>query len=173
MPKLILFKPARYSSAVNVIRCCCPDIIGGVVVVSCCNDARSATRGRDVMFEDVDQWLPALQLQVVQLGKQLQGSPTLPFCEVLEELEELLATLAIVQSLERQGDQSRSAVAGAAWSRGWTVRCFLEVGIAHAALLEAFMEVLDRWAGKAPEKLLHVLSSASYVLMAWTKTAVQ
>eukprot|EP00601_Ochromonadales_sp_CCMP2298_P025617 CAMPEP_0173290756 /NCGR_PEP_ID=MMETSP1143-20121109/11746_1 /TAXON_ID=483371 /ORGANISM="non described non described, Strain CCMP2298" /LENGTH=1044 /DNA_ID=CAMNT_0014229861 /DNA_START=142 /DNA_END=3271 /DNA_ORIENTATION=- len=108
---------------------------------------------RDVLFEASEQWQPQLGERVTELAKQLGPlSPAFPSLLVLEELEELAATLFVCTG---------------AGDRGFTARCLREVGFTPSALLEAYMEVFGRWAGKAPEKLLQALSSAVYVLLHW------
>jgi hypothetical protein len=131
-----------------------------------------------VPFEAVSQWLPNLELLVVQLARQLQHpsesehtllshSSAFPATLVLEELEEIAATLA---TLGIANNESFSSSVGSG-SRGWVLRCFYDIGMSHGTLVESFMEIFDRWAGKAPEKLLYLLASTTAALLHWTRGA--
>lgn len=140
-----------------------------------------------VSFESSERWLPTLELQVVALAKQishhtfassasfshhpaLSASETaaFPSAVVLEELEEIAATLAICTT-------TTTAEAGPQQSQqlGWATRCFYDIGFAHGTLVESYMEIFDKWAGKAPEKLLHVLASTVSVLLRWTRDTAE
>jgi hypothetical protein len=115
----------------------------------------------DVLFESHEAWLPALQLQVVQLGQALNGAQdtsAFPLMTLLDELEEIAATLV---------------VCGSGAPRGWATRCLMSVGLAHGPLVESYMQLFEEWAGKAPEKLLHVVVSTKTVLESWTRGAVE
>ena len=57
--------------------------------------------------------------------------------------------------------------------RGWSTRCFYDIGFSHGTLVESYIEIFDRWAGKAPEKLLHILSSTTFVLLHWTRCVAE
>ena len=149
----------------------------------------------DVAFEQSEAWLPGLQAQVVQLAQQLtsqsgsaqsgrgaavSGSPSTPLSAfpsalVLEELEELAATLSVCAAGEdEEGAAATESKQGAGRvERGWTARCLVEVGFSYGALVESYMEIFDRWAGKAPEKLLHLLSSTVFALLQWTRHAAE
>ncbi len=115
----------------------------------------------DVTFESHEAWLPALQLQVVQLGQALNGAQdaaAFPLMTLLDELEEIAATLV---------------VCGSGAPRGWATRCLVSVGLAHGPLVESYMQLFEEWAGKAPEKLLHVVVSTTDVLQSWTRGAAE
>ena len=66
-----------------------------------------------------------------------------------------------------------AAAAPVAIMRGWTTTCLFEIGFTHGTLIEVYMEILDHWSGKAAEKLVHILSSTSYVLLQWTRLAAE
>lgn len=142
-----------------------------VLYIVCCNHRHQQSTAK---FESPAQWLPSLELLVVQLAQQLLqsvepgqgisvGAAAFPSTMVLEELEEISATLGIC-SAETSED---------ARTRNWTTRCFYDVGFSHATLVESYVEIFDRWAGKAPEKLLHILSATVYVLLLWTRSAAE
>ena len=141
-------------------------------------------------FESPERWLPTLELQVVTLAKQIvrntfsgsgSGRPgedasaggvgsigsmdaaAFPSALVLEELEEVAATLAICATGDRSQQQQM----------GWAMRCFYDIGFSHGTLVESYMEIFDKWAGKAPEKLLHVLASTVAVLLRWTRDTAE
>jgi hypothetical protein len=147
-----------------------------------------------VAFEQAEAWLPGLQAQVVQLAQQLtaqgsgapagrgaavSGSPSspvgaFPSALVLEELEELAATLSVCAAAEEDGSAATESKQGAApTERGWTARCLVEIGFSYGTLVESYMEIFDHWAGKAPEKLLHLLSSTVFALLQWTRHAAE
>lgn len=86
-----------------------------------------------------------------------------PSTLVLEELEEISATLSLCG-----GGEDRLAR-----SQGWVTRCFYDVGFSHGTLVESYVEIFDRWAGKAPEKLLHIISATVNVLLLWTRSAAE
>lgn len=87
-----------------------------------------------------------------------------PSALVLEELEEIAATLAICSTGSGEGSQQQL---------GWAMRCFYDIGSSHGTLVESYMEIFDKWAGKAPEKLLHVLASTVTVLLRWTRDTAE
>ena len=131
----------------------------------------------DVVFESSAQWLPTLQMLVVQLGQQLQGasaSPAFPCAVVLEELEEISSALTVSTIVDGIGSTAGAgAGVGVGVVRGWSTRCFYDIGFSHGTLVESYIEIFDRWAGKAPEKLLHILSSTTFVLLHWTRCVAE
>jgi metal-dependent amidase/aminoacylase/carboxypeptidase family protein len=98
---------------------------------------------------------------------------------VLEELQELAATLSACGAEQEGADSDEAmAVESKAGStdvgdRGWTVRIFCEIGFTYGTLVETLVETLDRWQGKSPEKLLHLLASIAFALMQWTRLAAE
>ena len=96
------------------------------------------------------------------------GAAAFPSTLVLEELEEIAATLSICAAAA--GESVTGEEAGAA---NWSTRCFYDAGFSHGLLVESYVEIFDRWAGKAPEKLLHILSATVNVLLRWTRSAVE
>jgi len=120
---------------------------------------------RHVSFENAQQWLPALESKLVHLGRELLGdsdsprSSTFPVLVILEEVEELISTLTACDVPTR---------------RGITSQICYDIGMSHGSLIEAYMEIFDRWAGKAtPDKLLQILSSSSLALLHWSRLAAQ
>lgn len=138
-------------------------------------------------FDAFERWLPTLELQVVALAKQIArnsfssgttapeegpagalgslDAAAFPSTLVLEELEEIAATLAICASGPGSSQHQVQV--------GWAMRCFYDIGFSHGTLVESYMEIFDKWAGKAPEKLLHVLASTVTVLLRWTRDAAE
>lgn len=121
-------------------------------------------QSRHISFEHAQQWLPALETKLVQLGRELLGdsdsprSSTFPVLVILEEVEELVSTLTSC---------------GVPTRRGITGQLCYDIGMSHGSLIEAYMEIFDRWAGKPPEKLLQILSSSSLALLHWSRLAAQ
>jgi hypothetical protein len=156
--------------------------------LSPCGDRRQL---KDIQFEQSDLWLPVLQTQLVRLAQRIRGSqehtqasaapyaeaPAFPSALVLEELEELGATLDVCGGDADEGDAGAAADeskrGGPAGERGWAVRLFGEVGFTHGTLVESLVGILDHWQGKAPEKVLHLLSSTAYTLLQWTRQAAE
>lgn len=102
------------------------------------------------------------------------GAAAFPSTLVLEELEEIAATLTICAATAAGESAAAAAVgeeAGAAVH--WPTRCFYDAGFSHGLLVESYVDIFDRWAGKAPEKLLHILSATVNVLLRWTRSAVE
>jgi hypothetical protein len=147
---------------------------------------------RGGLFEDSDAWLPTLGSKVVQLASFLQDgsqqsggrggtgcSSAFPVLVVLEELEELSAMLWCARTHAKpQGGAAGNAPASpstamsrSTFGRSWTVDRFLEIGMSHGALVEAYMELMERWSGKPQEKLLRLVSSVTILLLRWTSTA--
>ena len=115
-------------------------------------------------------------------GNTLHGSATagvtgvavvaFPSTVVLEELEEIAATLSLTVGDDGAADlATESKGSNTLAERGWTVRCFCDMGFSFGTLVESFMEIFDRWAGKSPEKLLHVVSSVAFTMLLWTRQA--
>lgn len=94
------------------------------------------------------------------------GAAAFPSTLVLEELEEIAATLSVCSVEGGAGSEETH-------TRNWTTRCFFDVGFSHGSLVESYIEIFDRWAGKAPEKLLYILSSTVNVLLLWTRAAAE
>ncbi len=115
-----------------------------------------------VPFDSSEQWLPTLQRQVLQLAQALQGSQAstaFPVHMVLEELEDISAALA--------------ACGAAGAEKGWATSILREVGLSHGALVECYMELFDQWAGRGADKLLHVVTCTTALLLSWTQNAMQ
>lgn len=107
-------------------------------------------------------------LQSAEPGQGVSvGAAAFPSTLVLEELEEIAATLSICST------DAAGAGGEEAHTKHWTTRCFFDVGFSHGSLVESYIEIFDRWAGKAPEKLLHILSSTVNVLLVWTRAAAE
>lgn len=137
-------------------------------------------------FESSNQWLPTLELEIIELGKQLNASANssgssciataFPSAVVLEELEEIGSMLSLVTTTGTSSGGvttttvTSNAIAG---SRGWTASCFYDMGFTHGTLVEVYMEILDRWSGKSKEKLLYLLSSLAYVMLQWTHSCAE
>jgi hypothetical protein len=97
-----------------------------------------------------------------------------PSALVLEELEELAATLSVCAASDEDGPAAaESKQCATPAERGWTARCLVEIGFSYGTLVESYMEIFDHWAGKAPEKLLHLLSSTVFALLQWTRHAAE
>lgn len=106
-------------------------------------------------------------LQSVDPGQGVSvGAAAFPSTLVLEELEEIAATLSMCSAEAGSGAEDAHA-------KNWATRCFFDVGFSHGSLVEAYVEIFDRWAGKAPEKLLHILSATVSVLLLWTRAAAE
>lgn len=50
-------------------------------------------------------------------------------------------------------------------------RCMLKIGVNYLALVEAYMTAIESAHGKSDEKKLQLMSSASTVIIQWTKCA--
>lgn len=152
----------------------------------------------DVVFEQQEVWLSALLAQVVRLAQQIMqvGAssqlqyglsrtvasvraevPAFPSALVLEELEEIAATLDVccAEADDESGAPASESKCGVASSRerGWAIRCFCEIGFSYGTLVESLVAILDHWQGKAPEKVLHLLSSTAYALLHWTRHSAE
>lgn len=146
-----------------------------------CLHATGRRQRADVVFESTGLWLPILCEHVVELGRQLRAaessSTAFPFSAILEELEELSSVLTAVCFLHRKDENCHVNIddvdAQLRYFRGWTAQCMKDIGFAFSTLVEAYMEIFDRWAGKAPEKLIQVLSSTSFILRQWCHTVSQ
>eukprot|EP01036_Dinobryon_divergens_P035759 gene35759-46399_t len=78
---------------------------------------------------------------------------------ILEELEDIAATLSVCQ---------------APIGRGILLDSFLDTGVSFGGLLELYIELFDLWSAKKPaEKQLQILSSASAILLQWIDIALQ
>jgi hypothetical protein len=146
----------------------------------------------DVSFEDSAYWLPSLELMIIELGKLVDGATSsiaFPISTIQEELEEIATTLTLCHHSDHHNSQDQhhdgnnnvsmstnttTTLTTASISlRGWTSVCLFEIGFTHGTLIEVYMEILNHWGGKAAEKLVHVLSSTSYVLLQWTRLAAE
>lgn len=161
------------------------------IYLNCCGRLlRNRHQLSGTNFESAERWLPTLELQVVALAKQIvrntfstaaawrseasvgaamsmsMDAAAFPSALVLEELEEIAATLAICATGTGTGEGSQQQL-------GWAMRCFYDIGFSHGTLVESYMEIFDKWAGKAPEKLLHVLASTVAVLLRWTRDTAE
>jgi hypothetical protein len=137
----------------------------------------------DVSFEDSTYWLPSLELLIIELGKLVDGatcSIAFPISTIQEELEEIATTLTLCHHSEHHNSQDQQhdgnndvSMSTNSTLRGWTSVCLFEIGFTHGTLIEVYMEILNQWGGKAAEKLVHILSSTSYVLLQWTRLAAE
>eukprot|EP01038_Epipyxis_sp_PR26KG_P007824 gene7824-10628_t len=119
--------------------------------------------GGVVIFEAAGQWLPLLENTVVELGISFQAAmvgsnSSFPHITILEELEEIVSSLMIAHA-------NNSII-----PKGWAAQCFRDIGFSHSTIVEAYMDIFDTWKGKAPAKLLCLITSATHVLLSWTKT---
>ena len=114
---------------------------------------------REFLFEANSNWLSHLAETFIHLGSQLnspEGSFAFPLSNLLEEFEEISATLAMAKS---------------PISRGWSVECMRRVGVSYGIAIECLIALTDKWSAKAPRKLIHMLSNISYSLVSWKKLA--
>lgn len=150
------------------------------------------------MFEDSELWLPSLGTSIVSLATSLKGSgigavgaasgtsSAFPVLVVLEELEDIASTLWSARATNSssgvgagtnasplsRGASSSTTATHNIFGQSWTVDRFLEIGLSHGSLMETYMELIEKkWSGKAAEKLLRLVGSASVLLMRWTHAA--
>ncbi len=121
---------------------------------------------RECVFEDTSAWVGRLTDELTQLGGQLMpdgaaggggmGS-SLPVEGLLDELEDIAA----------------AAAGGTPLIRGWAVETVRRMGVTYGVVVEYLLSLLDRWAAKAPEKHVHLLSSVTFALMEWRQVCVR
>lgn len=119
---------------------------------------------RECVFEDSSAWVGRLTDELTHLGSQLMpgggggmGS-TLPIEGLLDELEDIA---------------SASASVSTPFVRGWGVETVRRMGVTYGVTGEYLLSLLDRWAAKAPEKHIHLLSSVTSALTDWRKVCVR
>jgi hypothetical protein len=149
-----------------------------------------------VMFEDYQKWLPGLQSAIQHLCQRIDGAGTngssssdeeeqqqesennhasLPMAPLLAELEAIATELDVMQSKQVSG--SGYATASLSQSqhgtlRGWVPDALLAVNVRPINVVRAYVNLF--WSvgrGFAPEKIIKLLESLSYVLLEWLRAS--
>lgn len=149
-------------------------------IFSCCLTIKPplCSESQEYFEDDVNRWVKLLQGQIIDIGMRLQRDITaasqssgsyipafnIPF--LVGELEELACAIEV-------GTGGTASVTEEYTQRAWVARCLLKLGVGHFTLVDSYINVLQASNGKSEEKRIQLLSSVAFVLLEWTKIAVQ